>query len=868
MLRRTLISACSVLYLATAFSGHGRATAAGPGGPAAGRPPAVPLVACDPYFSVWSFADRLSDEATRHWTGKKQSLTSLIRVDGKAFRLMGDGPEGVPALPQLGLRVLPTRTICDFEGPEAHVTLTFLTPSLPDDLDVLSRPLTYLTWDVRSRDGKEHAVSLYFSASAELAVDSPDQRVTWGREPVEGLEVARVGSEDQAVLRRKGDDLRIDWGHAYAAARRGEARVTIGPDRACSRSFVEGGQVAAEVDARMPRAVKDDLPVMAFVLDLGTVGVEPTSRHLMLAYDDGFSITYFRRNLRPYWRRDGARAADLLRRAEADYEGLVGRSRAFDEEVMADLTRAGGAKYARLAALAYRQALAAHKLVADADGKPLLFSKENFSNGCIATVDVIYPTAPIFLLFSPTLAKASLVPVLNYAASGRWKFPFAPHDLGTYPLANGQVYGGGERTEADQMPVEETGNMLLLLAAIARLDGNADFAAPYWPQLRRWAAYLEAKGFDPENQLCTDDFAGHLAHNVNLSAKAILALGAYGILAEMRGEKADGERHRALAKALAARWVEAGTEGDHTRLAFDRPGSWSQKYNLVWDKLLGLDLFPAAVIGKEVAFYLRSMDRYGLPLDNRRPYAKLDWTVWTATMAESRADFEALVGPLADFLDESPTRVPMADWYFTKDAKQAGFQARSVVGGVFIKLMADPSTWKKWAGRDRAHVSGWAPLPPPPTIRAVVPTARERPIAWRMIARKPDGEWASPGFDASAWKEAPGGFGTPETPGTSGSLRTEWKGPDIWLRRDFSMPEGPFADLQLDCFHDEDAEIFINGVPAARVTGFTTGYETIPIAPAALAAIKPGKNVLAVHCHQTGGGQYIDAGIVEVKEAK
>jgi hypothetical protein len=588
----------------------------------------------------------------------------------------------------------------------------------------------------------------------------------------------------------------------------------------------------------------------------------------MLAYDDEYSITYFRLKLRPYWRRNGAGAEELLRKAEADYEGLVARCRAFDEELMADLARAGGEKYARLAALAYRQALAAHKLAADVDGKPLLFSKENFSNGCIATVDVIYPAAPIFLVFSPTLAKASLAPVLSYSASGRWKFPFAPHDLGTYPMANGQVYGGGERTEENQMPVEETGNMLLLLAAVAKIEGNADFASAYWPQLKRWAAYLEEKGFDPENQLCTDDFAGHLAHNVNLSAKAILALGAYGRLAEMRGEKAEGERYHALAKSLASKWVEAAADGDHTRLAFDRPGSWSQKYNLVWDRLLGLGLFPPEAIRKEIAFYLRTMDRYGLPLDNRRPYAKLDWTVWTATMADSKADFESLVNPVVAFLDESPTRVPMSDWYWTRDAKQAGFQARSVVGGVFIKLMANPATWKKWASRDRNHVEGWGAIPPPPVVRSVVPTARDRAIAWRVTTEKPQGDWAAPGYDASTWREAPGGFGTRETPGTAGALRTEWNGPDIWLRREFVMPEGTFPDLQLSLFHDEDAEVFINGVPAARVSGYTTDYEAIPIAPAARAALKPGRNVMAIHCHQTAGGQYVDAGLVEVREAR
>ncbi len=150
--------------------------------------------------------------------------------------------------------------------------------------------------------------------------------MTWGRETVEGLDVLKVGTEDQAVLRRKGDDLRIDWGHAYAAARRGEAVATVGSDRACSRAFAEGGKLPAGDDSRMPRAAKDETPVLAFVLDLGKVGERLVSRHLMLAYDDLYSITYFRRNLRPYWRRDGAGIAELLRRAEADYESLVGRS--------------------------------------------------------------------------------------------------------------------------------------------------------------------------------------------------------------------------------------------------------------------------------------------------------------------------------------------------------------------------------------------------------------------------------------------------------------------------------------------------------------------------------------------------------------
>ena len=833
------------------------------------RPPSVPLVACDPYFNVWSNADTLTDDVTRHWTGKPQALASLIRLDGKTYRLMGAEPKDVPPLPQAGVRVLPTRTIYTFEGAGARVTLTFTTPTLPDDLDVLARPLTYLTWDVEATDGKAHATQLAFSAAATLAVNTPDQPVDWAREAVGPLTVLRVGSEEQPVLRKKGDDLRIDWGHAYFAADSKESKAAAGDAATLAAAFVADGKLPAADDNRQPRAANDAAPTLAFAFDLGQVDAKPASRHLMLAYDDGYSITYFRKALRPYWRRKGADAAALLTSAHAEYQALRDRCAAFDKELMDDLTKSGGEKYAQIAALAYRQAFSANKLAADANGQPLLFPKENFSNGCIATVDVIYPMDPLFLLFSPTLTRASLQPILAYAASDRWKFPFAPHDLGTYPAANGQVYGGGERTEADQMPVEETGNMLLLLAALAKVEGNADFATAFWPQLQRWAAYLEAKGFDPENQLCTDDFAGHLAHNVNLSAKAILALAAYGQLCEARGEAADGARYRDLAKSLAARWAKEADDGNHYRLAFDRPGTWSQKYNLVWDKLLGLGIFPEAVVAKELASYPPRIDAFGLPLDNRQPYAKLDWTVWTATMTRDRAAFSALVDPLYRFLDETPTRVPMSDWYYTKDAKQVGFQARSVVGGVFIKLLDDAATWKKWAGRDREHATGYASLPLPPEIREVLPTSRQEATSWRVVTQQPAADWAAPKFDASAWPEARGGFGTAGTPGTDGAMHSEWKTPDIWLRRDFTWAADKLpkdAQLQLFIHHDEEAEVYFNGVLAAKLGGFTGDYEAIPLSPAALAALKPGPNVLAVHCHQTAGGQYIDVGLATVRE--
>jgi len=219
--------------------------------------------------------------------------------------------------------------------------------------------------------------------------------------------------------------------------------------------------------------------------------------------------------------------------------------------------------------------------------------------------------------------------------------------------------------------------------------------------LTKWAEFLLQKGFDPDKQLCTDDFAGHLAHNTNLSIKAIEALAAYAQLADKLGNHAAAEKYGSAAKNMASKWVDLAADGDHYRLAFDKTGTWSQKYNLVWDTILGLHLFPPDVAKREVEFYKTHMNPYGLPLDNRATYTKLDWTVWSATLSTSPADFQAIVEPIDQFLNKTPDRVPMSDWYDTVTAKQVGFQARSVVGGVYIKMLSSPEMWTKWANRSK-----------------------------------------------------------------------------------------------------------------------------------------------------------------------
>jgi hypothetical protein len=666
------------------------------------RPPAVPLVANTPYFSVWSMADHLTDDVTRHWTGTPQSLCGLARIDGKPYRIMGHEPMEVPAMEQRKLQVLPTRTIYDFEAAGVSLTLTFMTPVLPPDLDVMSRPVTYITWNVKSDDNKQHTVVLYFDASGQLAVDSGAQEVVASRLQFAGSTALRVGSQQQSVLQKAGDFIRIDWGYLYVTAptQSGTEQV-IASRRAARRAFADNGSFPNS-DAETPKPAGDwDGPTLAYRFDLGNVGSRPVSRYVVLAYDERFSVQYLDRWLRPYWRKKNAEVSDLLVRSLKDYEALMTKCQQFDEELVADLRRVGGEDYAVLASLAYRESFAAQVLAMDYDGTALSFPKENSSCGCVSTVDVIYPAAPILLLFNTTLLKSSMVPVLTYAQTYHWPFRWAPHDLGIYPHANGHNYPANvDLNSVDgHMPVEESANMILMAAAIAKADGNADFAAKYWPLFSTWAKYLKEKGLDPERQIVTDDFTGPLAHNANLSVKAIAALGAFATLCEMLGKKDEAAGYRNTAQQFVQDWQRMALDSGHYRLAFDQPGTWSQKYNLIWDKLLDLNLFPADIARTEIDFYKTKQNAYGLPLDSRALYTKLDWLLWTATLAAGPADFDTIFAPAFKFANDTPDRVPLTDFYDTETGKHRSFQARSVVGGVFIKILADRATWKKWAGR-------------------------------------------------------------------------------------------------------------------------------------------------------------------------
>ena len=585
---------------------------------------------------------------------------------------------------QVSADVQATRTIYDFRCGGVDLKLTFMAPVLLDNLDLVARPVNYVAYDVKANDGKKHNVEIYFEAGENWARHNQEQKCVIEQKSDNNFDYLRCGTEEQMILGRSGDNVRIDWGYFYLATPKGAYNVATGCQQKLRNDFVAQGTVTA-----------CEGNTMALSHSLGEVGNCAKSDYIMVGYDDIYSIQYFGENIRPYWNRNGdSTIEEQFALAAKEYKSLVKRCEKFDNELMAEAREAGGKEYAELCALAYRQAIAAHKLIETPQGKLAWVSKENFSNGCLGTVDVTYPSVPMFLCYNPEFVKAMMEFIFDYCESDEWQHPFPAHDIGRYPLANGQVY-------STPMPVEESGNMLVMAGAISHIEGNVEYASKHWDILKQWADFLVERGLNTEDELCTDDFAGRMSFNANLSVKGIMGIAAFGDMARMAGKKADAEYYTAKARELAKEWKERAKENGYYRLTllnegtfttskggvFDCKTSWSQKYNMVWDKVLGYNIFDDDIADTEIEFYLTKQDEYGLPLDSRSHYTKSDWVIWTATMADDDEDFKALIKPMHKFMNETVHRIPMTDFYYTDKPEHVQFRCRSVVGGYFMKML-------------------------------------------------------------------------------------------------------------------------------------------------------------------------------------
>ena len=614
------------------------------------RAPAVPLITIDPFFNVWSMSDTLNGDCTRHWSGTPQPITGTVLVDGILYCFMGQAQNaGLMEQKEIEIDVFSTSYRMEKDG--VCVRATFTSPVLLDDLKRLARPVSYLHIEV-TKNNIPVMADISLSAGWEICARNPQpEEMDFDTVSAGCLSGGKIGRKDQRPLYESGDEIPIDWGWFYLVASHADA-------------------LREETGIRLR--------------------VQASEMLALFGYDDVFAIEYFGKKLPGYWHRESPDIRDILLAAYEEYYLVLKKCKAFSKELIAKAQKSGGQEYAELITLAYRQVVAAHKLVCDENGDILFLSKECYSGGFAATADVSYPSTPLFLLYCPELINGMMRPVFHYAQSEAWPYPFAPHDAGQYPLVNGQKYSNGTDPEG-QMPVEECGNMLIMTAAVAVCSKKLSFAEKQWETLGQWCCYLQEQGMDPQNQLCTDDFAGHLAHNCNLSVKAIMGIASFAILCRMRGMEKDAAYWMEIARSMAKTWERTAANGGGTyRLAFDQPGTFSMKYNMLWDVLFGTGLFDKDMINSEFSSYVsRHLNRYGMPLDNRADYTKSDWILWCASVLENPAFFQKMVHPVWLCYHESPSRVPLTDWYDSKTAERVGFQNRTVQGGLFIKILKD-----------------------------------------------------------------------------------------------------------------------------------------------------------------------------------
>ena len=668
---------------------------------------------------VYSLTD--ADKAALH-EGRNVIAYHVHNTTGGALADIGlyTDASGEELAVQKAIDVMPTSTYYTFTCGGVDLDLVFTAPFLMDDVELMSTPINFISYQVRSNDGQEHDVQFYFGTTPELTVDNNSQATVTTIVNDGQRQYIKSGSKDQKVLGKAGDLITIDWGYLYLPDVNGT--VSVADQELTTSTFVATGQLP---ESTLPFASSEEgeMPQLSYMHNFGTVS--QASSYMMFGYDEVYDMRYMDVNYKGYWARNGKTIQQAFAEFQEGYDDIMTRCKAQDQIIYDDGLAAGNAKYAELLCASYRHCIAAHKIFQDKKGNLLFFSKENNSNGCVNTVDLTYPSAPLFLLYNTDLMKGMCTSILDYCESSRWGFDFAAHDLGTYPHANGQVYSitrpdanGGF---AGNMPIEESANIVILAAAISDIDGNTEWADRYWKTLTTWTNYLVENGTDPENQLCTDDFAGHLAHNANLAVKAIMGVAGYAKLCYLRGEHDAYTSYMAKAKEMADKWVTLAKDGNHYKLAYDRSGTWSQKYNMIWDKAWKTNLFSDQIKTQEYNYYLGKLNTYGLPLDSRSSYTKSDWEMWTAALATSNADFFRISDLVWKYVNSTPSRVPLSDWYFTDgQGAMTGFRARSVVGGHWMKVYVD----KKLSGEigtdipgikareeqtstDSKHLSGW-----------------------------------------------------------------------------------------------------------------------------------------------------------------
>ncbi|TBU30301.1 DUF1793-domain-containing protein [Dichomitus squalens] len=660
------------------------------------NPASVPLAVRSPYLSAWLAQGQgtaLNDAWPTFWTGSILGWAGLAKVDGQAYIWMGQ--PGIPNVninkaTQQSLQITSTQSVFVMTAGPVDLTITFLSPIEPSDFVNQSLPLSYYSVSAASTDGKSHSVQVYADISAEWVSGDDTLIVNWATTTGDVLS-HEVKLAIQTTYTEIND--RIQQGSAFhSTLNTVGATFQTGEDVVVRAQFATNGTLSNTQDTSF-RAVSDRWPVFAFAHDLGAVTSatspvvysighvrDPVVQYIIVNADTQARSSYF-------WTRF-ASIGDAISTFLNDYPNALARANAFDAQVKSDASKIL-ADYASLVALSIRQAFGATEITVtkNNDGSldnsnTLMFMKEISSDGNVNTVDVIYPSWPLFLYTNATLGKQLLLPLFEYQTTGQYPNQYSVHDMGAhYPNATGHNDGKDEA-----MPVEESGNMLIMTLSYAQRTGDLSLIIIYFSLLDQWTQFLITDSLIPANQLSTDDFAGALANQTNLTIKGIIGIQAMAEIAKLNDDEARASNYSLIAASYVQQWQKLATSSDGSHLTLSVPDddeSWGIAYNLYADKLLGTNIFPSSVYDMRTAWYAEKDNAFGVPLDTRHTYSKSDWQIWTAGTVTSTTVRDQFVRAVLNYASDAKNNQPLGDLYDTIDGTQVANSghARPVVGG-------------------------------------------------------------------------------------------------------------------------------------------------------------------------------------------
>ncbi|KAJ5676037.1 hypothetical protein N7462_008934 [Penicillium macrosclerotiorum] len=654
------------------------------------NPPSYPLAVRSPYLSAWipgSAVASLHSNNAQFWAGNKLIWSVIARVDGVAYNLFGvaSPPSGTQSATVTGASYTSTHSTFTVTAGSREFTLDFFSPVSPKNYLRQSLPFSYLT--VTLAAGDSSSVQIYSDIDASWTGQTSDSN--WSYTTSGSTGVFKIESANAATYSENSNGQAL-WGSAVYATRPSNSSSlsnASGPSLTIREYFVNNGTLSGN------HAGWTSNGNVGFAHDLGTTSAE-SAVTFAIGHVREESINFLGDAQTGYYRASYSDTVDAVVHFLDDYDDANAESATLDDLIQDTGTSSYGSNYSDILALSVRQVYGGIEVTIPNDSldtsETRAFIKEISSDGNINTVDVIFATFPIFYILSPEIIKLLIAPVFEYMGSSAYTKAYAVHELGAnYPNATGHPSDG------EEMPIEESGNVIILTYAYQVATGNTDLATTYSAQLKQYANYLYQNGLYPTAQLSLNDALGELANQTNLAVKAATGLATYGALVGQSNYTTAG-------KAFADKiWTEhLGTDADGTRFLIQygiQP--WFLVYNHYPDLLFGLNVFPDDTYNATTDFYPTVRSTAGVPLDGSIGWGQTNWQSFVAaTVSGDTRDI--LISDIHSYISNGLNTAPFCDRYWVKasDGYSAGeaysFRARPTLGSHFaLAAFLGANTW-------------------------------------------------------------------------------------------------------------------------------------------------------------------------------